>query len=466
MTALNQSALPQALHSVCRHINTLGGRAWLVGGCVRDLLHGLSPKDFDLEVYDLKPEALESALATLGRTGKVGAHFGVIKLWLDGLEVDVALPRTETKTGAGHQGFAVVSDPHLPTEKAVSRRDFTINAMMYDPLTNELQDLHNGRADLENKILRHVGPAFIEDPLRPLRAVQFAARFQMQLGHETAELCRTMLKEADSLPTSRIWGEWQKWSHAPFPSYGLKALQDSGWISLYPELQSMVDCPQDPRWHPEGCVWEHTLQVCDQAARIATDNDLNSRSREQLLFAALCHDLGKPSCTFADEDEHLHSPGHCGAGVELSEHLLRQIGAPGYVKQFVPPLVREHLVHMHGQPTDRAVRRLSCRLEPANIELWEMLVHADASGRAPTPPSRPALAWLEKARELRHNRSKPEPIITGKMLIQLGLKPGPVMGRLLKEAYAAQLDGEICDEPSALEWFKENGQKHTSQQHQ
>lgn len=457
MATLNISNLPQPTHQVCRYIADAGGRAWLVGGCVRDLLLGLSPKDFDIEVYGLKPDKLEHCLAKLGRTGKVGAHFGIIKLWLDDLEIDVALPRTEIKAGAGHRGFAVASDPHLSPEAATARRDFTINAMMFDPLSSELLDLHNGQADLEHKILRHVGAAFIEDPLRPLRAVQFAARFQLTLDERTAVLCKTMVNEAASLPASRIWSEWQKWSHAQHPSFGLRALQDSGWISLYPDLQAMPDCPQDPRWHPEGNVWEHTLQVCDQAARITVDYNLNRRTREQLLFAALCHDLGKPSTTYADDQEHLHSPGHCGAGLEPSENFLRQIGAPAYIMSHVLPLVREHLVHMHGQPTDRAVRRLSCRLEPANIELWEMLVQADASGRAPLPPSRPALAWLEKARKLKHHQNKPEPVLTGKMLIRMGIKPGPEMGRLLKEAYIAQLDGRFDDVESAIDWFKHHG---------
>lgn len=180
------------------------------------------------------------------------------------------------------------------------------------------------------------------------------------------------------------------------------------------------------------------------------------------MFAALCHDLGKPACTVADAHGALRSPGHSEAGIEPSEHFMRQIGAPGYVVRHALPLVREHLVHMHGRPTDRAVRRLANRLEPASIELWEMLVEADASGRAPLPASRPALAWLERARELKHHRGRPEPLLTGKILIRLGLEPGPRMGRLLQQAYIAQLDGRFDDQESAIAWFKQHSTKKES----
>lgn len=453
MTTLNTCELPKSLVVVCQHIADSGGKPWLVGGCVRDLLLGIKPKDFDIEVYGLKPAQLETVLAPLGKTEHVGKHFGVIKLWLSGMELDIALPRTEHKTAAGHRGFLVESNPDMKPETATLRRDFTINAMMYNPLDNTLLDFHGGQDDLSHKTLRHVGPAFIEDPLRPLRAMQFAARFQLRLDKKTAELCHSLLAEAETLPESRIWGEWQKWSHAPYPSCGLQALQDSGWLSIYPELAAMVGCAQDSRWHPEGDVWTHTLQVCDMAAVIADRNKRSIQPREQLIFAALCHDLGKPSCTFADESKKLRSPGHCEAGVKLSEQFLRQINAPKSIIQFVLPMVREHMTHMHGKPTARAIRRLAHRLAPSNIEFWEMLIEADASGRLPAPASRPALSWLREANRLKHHHNKPERILTGKILIGLGVSPGPAMGVAIRQAYEAQLDGEFDDRESAICWY-------------
>ncbi|MDQ6981515.1 MAG: tRNA nucleotidyltransferase [Mariprofundus sp.] len=454
MHEFNSAALPESLYTLCRQISIAGGHAWLVGGCVRDLILGIQPNDFDIEVFGLQQDELKRTLIELGRTELVGRHFGVFKLWMDKLEIDVALPRSEAKSGSGHRGFDISIDPNLPPEKASLRRDFTINAMMFDPLEKKLMDFYHGIKDIENSQLRHVSDAFSEDPLRPLRAMQFAARFRLKLDKQTAKRCKTMLAEADTLSTERIWGEWQKWSHAAFPSYGLQALGDSGWLSHYPELNTMLGCPQSHRWHPEGDVWTHTLQVCDQAARIADKNKLDDNITEYLLFSSLCHDLGKPACTVSGEPGEICSPGHSEAGISPAKRFLHKIGAPERVFKFIRPLVLDHITHLHGEPTPRAVRRLSHRLEPANIELWEMLVEADASGRSPAPPSRPALAWLQQASELNHHRSSPRPIVTGKLLLKLGMSSGPDIGRNIKKAYTAQLEGAFEDERTALNWLQ------------
>jgi len=451
---VNHTRLPEPIRQICRKVTEAGGQAWLVGGSVRDLILDIQPKDYDLEVYGLQAKELKSVLSKLGRTELVGRHFGVFKLWINHLEIDVALPRSESKSGSGHRGFDVSIDPGLPPEKASLRRDFTINAIMYDSMTHQIMDFHDGIKDIRNRILRHVSEAFHEDPLRPLRAMQFAARFRLRLDKATAKLCENMLGEVGTLSTERIWGEWQKWSHAAYPSYGLQALRDSGWLSLYPELQAMIDCPQSPRWHPEGDVWNHTLQVCDQAACIASRNNLDHATREHLLFAALCHDFGKPACTVHSESGAISSAGHSETGLAPAKRFLRNIGAPARLFPFIRPLVLDHITHLHGQPTPRAMRRLSHRLEPANIELWEMLVEADASGRSPAPLSRPALPWLQLAAELKHHRSSPHAIVSGKMLLNLGRTPGPEIGVLIKKAYAAQLEGQFDDEASALRWLR------------
>jgi len=455
MLELNATKLPESLLTLCRHIASGGGHAWLVGGCVRDLILGIKPKDFDLEVYGLQPDKLKTILRKHGRTELVGRHFGVFKCWADNLEVDVAMPRSESKSGSGHRGFEISIDPNLSPERASLRRDFSINAMMFDPLTDQIMDFHCGIKDIENRSLRHVSNAFHDDPLRPLRAMQFAARFRLKLEKQTAELCRTMLAEVNTLSTERIWSEWQKWSHAAFPSYGLEVLRDSGWLALYPELEAMIGCPQSPRWHPEGGVWTHTLQVCDQAARVADENHLDGNTTEYLLFSSLCHDLGKPLCTATDESGAICSPGHSEAGIPPAKRLMRKIGAPARLFEYIRPLVLDHITHLHGQPTPRAVRRLAHRLEPANITLWEMLVEADASGRHPAPPSRPALPWLRQATEMCHHYSPPQAIVNGKLLLQLEITaPGPRMGKIIKHAYSAQLEGAFDDEQSATIWLK------------
>jgi len=454
MPEFNSAAIPESLHKLCRHINIAGGHAWLVGGCVRDLILGIQPKDFDLEVFGLQQDKLKRTLIKLGRTELVGRHFGVFKLWLDKLEIDVALPRSEAKSGSGHRGFDISIDPNLPPEKASLRRDFSINAMMLDPLEHNIMDFHNGIKDLKNKTLRHVSNAFNEDPLRPLRAMQFAARFRLKLDKQTSKRCKIMLTEAGTLSTERVWGEWRKWSHAAFPSHGLQVLRDSGWLGLYPAIQALTGCPQPPRWHPEGDVWAHTLQVCDQASRIAALRNLDDDSTEYLLFAALSHDFGKPACTVSNASGQISSPGHSEAGIGPTEQFMSSIGAPSRLITYIRPLVLDHITHLHGEATPRAVRRLAHRLEPANIEMWEMLVEADASGRSPAPPSRPGLSWLKQAAEMNHHRSSPDAFVTGKLLLQLGMTPGPDMGMFIKKAYAAQLEGAFGDERSALKWLQ------------
>lgn len=457
VTEIDRDRLPPLAPELCQEFAHHGGRAFLVGGCVRDLVLGHPPKDVDIEVYGIEAEKLAALLAELGRVELVGRQFGVFKLWRNGHETDIALPRTETKTEAGHRGFDVTPDPFATPEAASLRRDFTINAMMYDPIKDELLDLHGGCNDLQKGILRHVSPAFAEDPLRVLRAMQFAARFDLSLHPDTATLCKSLLNEAQTLPPARIWIEWQKWCHAPAPSKGLEVLRQSGWVDLYPELEAMIDCPQDPRWHPEGDVWVHTLQVVNQAAAIALRYGWEDFVRETLLLAALCHDLGKPACTFSDDHGIIRSPGHSQEGMADSERFLNRINAPKRHIATILPLVQEHMTHMHGDATPRAVRHLSERLEPASIELWEALVEADASGRTPAPPSRPAIEWLKRAIRMQSHKRKPEPIVTGNMLIGLGITPGPEMGKLLDQAYRAQLDGSFTNEEGGRQWCRENG---------
>ncbi len=451
---MDPGTLPETVRKVCAYINRHGGRAWLVGGAVRDLCLGWRVRDLDLEVFGLPLQELLRILRDLGSCSQVGRRFGVIKLRIDGCEIDVSLPRRERKRGSGHRGFDVQVDPMLPVEIASQRRDFTINAMMFDPLDGTLLDFHGGRSDLRAACLRHVSSAFSEDPLRPLRAMQFAARLDFRLHPDTALLCRALLSEAESLPRERIWQEWHKWSQADAPDAGLRCLWDSGWIALYPCLRQMRGCPQDPVWHPEGDVWRHTLLVLRQAARIASERGLDADTRASLLFSALLHDVGKPSTTFHDANGRIRSSGHAEAAVPLVRTFLRRIGAPKSLFEHVIPLVREHLVHLHGKPTERAVRRLSHRLHPVHIEQWERLVEADASGREPLPKARPAISWLRVAERMRVSNGKPKPLVDGHMLMRMGIAPGVEMGRLLRKAYEAQLDACFDSKEAAERWCR------------
>ncbi|HIP07669.1 MAG TPA: CCA tRNA nucleotidyltransferase [Mariprofundaceae bacterium] len=449
------SKLPDVILSVCSVLAEAGGQAWLVGGCVRDLLLGIVPKDWDIEVFGLEEKKLESVLKALGHCEHVGKQFGVRKLWLDKLEIDIALPRKEIKTGQGHQGFDVQCDPHLAPEQATLRRDFTINAMMYDPLKKTLLDFHHGQQDLQHRKLKHVSSAFVEDPLRPLRAMQFAARFALALDKDTALLCEKLLVEAKTLPASRIWDEWLKWAKAEQPSFGLKALQDMGWDSLYPQLKALQSCPQDAFWHPEGDVWIHTCLVVDEARKLCSLRSLSEKDSITLVFAALCHDLGKPDVTFTNEEGKICSPNHGKAGVKSSLDFLHAISAPKGLVKKVKPLVCEHVAHFSGEPTTRAVKRLAKRLLPSNIKLWEILTEADSNGRHPAPPSRPALVWLNLAEGLGITLCEEPAIITGKLLLEWGMKASPAMGEMLRLAYEAQVEGEFANKTSAYKWFCE-----------
>jgi tRNA nucleotidyltransferase (CCA-adding enzyme) len=439
-------------------IQAAGGLPLIVGGAVRDMLLGHDSKDLDVEVYGLDVERLAVALAPFGRLDAVGRSFGVLKLRTPaGREFDFALPRRESKVGAGHRGFLAAPDPTMTPQEAAARRDFTINAMALTP-NGQVLDFFDGQADLRDHILRHTTAAFAEDPLRVLRGMQFAARFDMRLAPETAALGRALLPEAPTLAIERVWAEWWKWATKGVrPSAGLRALEETGWISLYPELVALIDCEQDALWHPEGDVWLHLLHVVDAAAAIAARDRLVGEERAVLLFAALCHDLGKPARTSHDPDGRIRSPGHDQAGVAPTESLLRRIGCPHGIAAQVVPLVREHMAHIGMTVTDRAVRRLALRLAPATIEQWGRLVEADHNGRPPLPPGNPGAEIVALAQRLGAAEGRPEPILKGRDLIAAGLmKPGPQLGALLRRAYQSQIDGVFATVEEGLAWAAQN----------
>lgn len=433
-----------------------GGRPYVVGGAVRDLLCGEPVKDVDIEVYGMPIEPLAELLAGFGRVDAVGRAFGILKLRLPGgHELDVSLPRRESKVGAGHRGFIATPDPAMTPREAAARRDFTWNALAFTP-EGELLDFFGGQADLAAGIIRHTSPAFAEDPLRVLRAMQFAGRFNMCLAPETAALCRTLLPEAAALPIERIWAEWQKWAlKSTVPAAGLRALREAGWVELYPALVALIGCPQDATWHPEGDTWVHTLHVCDAAARIAADAGLPHEQRLVLLFAALCHDLGKPSSTVIHADGRIRSPGHAHAGVAPAEAFLAQIGCPRSIVAQALPLIAEHMAHHGLETSPRAVRRLALRLSPATLQQWAWLVAADHSGRPPLPPGAPGQPILALAEQIGAADGRPAPILQGRHLLAAGLPPGPELGATLKRAYEAQIEGDFSTLEEALLWLEE-----------
>jgi tRNA nucleotidyltransferase (CCA-adding enzyme) len=341
----------------------------------------------------------------------------------------------------------VTGDPHLSIEDAARRRDFTINAIAWDPLTDEYLDPHDGRADLERRILRAVDArTFGEDSLRVLRAVQFAARFDCTLDSATFDLCRTI--PLDDLPCERIWGEVEKLlRQAPRPSIGLALARDLGIVErLWPELHALIDCPQDPEWHPEGDVWIHTLMVVD-GARQRID-DLPMPKQNAVMLGALLHDVGKPSTT-AFEDGRIRSRGHEAAGVPPATQVLDRLNVrtmEGFdVRREVLGIVAYHLApgswFKASQPVgDGAFRRLAAKVD---LELLARVAAADCAGRGGNHDCS-AMDWfLDRARALGVQHAPPAPLLMGRHLLDLGIRPGPGMGELLKQVYERQLDGDV-----------------------
>jgi tRNA nucleotidyltransferase (CCA-adding enzyme) len=455
--------LPENLQAILGALRG-AGRPRLVGGCVRDWLLGLETKDYDVEVAGLDFDTMHRILAPFGATDVVGRSFGVIKLNLGDSTLDFSLPRRESKTGAGHRGFAVAPDPTLSEAEAAARRDFTVNAMAYDPFAHRLIDPLGGQADLVAKRLRHAGPGFADDPLRVLRAFQLAARFDLQLAPETAGLARSIADTFAELPVERIWAEWEKWAtRSVRPSRGLAVLEESGWLRHFPEIAALRGTRQEPEWHPEGDVFTHTQHCLDALAQLPEWRRAGVERRRLLLFAVLAHDFGKPPTTLQAERRGVLrwiSPGHESAGGPLTESFLRRIGAPLDLAPPVVALVVSHLVHHHGTGpdfSDSQVRRLARRLDPATIDDLSLVMTADSLGRPPlqSPETLERIARLKsRAATLELEKSAPRPLIQGRDLIALGLRPGPTFKPVLDRAFEAQLDGAFTDGAGARVWLE------------
>jgi tRNA nucleotidyltransferase (CCA-adding enzyme) len=450
--------LPPRLRDVLDRTPGLAG-AYLVGGCVRDALLGRTVKDFDIEVFGTDYAALQTALSRWGRTDCVGRSFGVVKLSLrDGEQYDFSLPRRDSKVGPGHRGFEVEFDPGITPEEASSRRDFTINALMYDPRRGQLLDFHGGVEDIRARRLRHTSPAFVEDPLRVLRGMQFIGRFELEPDSSTIALCRTIASRQSELAVERIREEWWKWaSRSVSPGRGLRFLADCGWLDFYPELAALRGVPQDPEWHPEGDVWTHTLHCLDALVQQPGWRTADDSLRVILTLAVLLHDVGKPETThreMRDGRERIVSPGHEAAGGPLVDRFLDRLRSPNAIAERVRPLVVNHLAHLQAS-TGRSIRRLAVRLAPARIAELAEVMTADASGRPPRPAGEPpsVTAMLAMAAGMELQSSAPRPLLLGRHLVARGMRPGPQFSTLLDAAFQAQLDGEFCDVDGAERWL-------------
>jgi tRNA nucleotidyltransferase (CCA-adding enzyme) len=429
--------------AIAREAAARGGRALIVGGWVRDRLLERASKDIDVEVFGLPPGRLREMLAHFGPINAVGESFTVYKVG----GIDVSLPRRDSKTGPGHRGFSVDGDPSMTAAEAARRRDFTINAIALDPLTGEYIDPFDGRRDLDARILRAVDPrTFGDDSLRVLRAVQFAARFECELEPGTRTLCERI--PLDDLPAERIWGEIEKLLlQARRPSIGLRLAADLGVIRrLFPEVEAMIGCAQEPEWHPEGDVWVHTLMVVDEArSRI---DGLDHPRQVTVMLGALCHDLGKPPTT-AFIDGRIRSMDHEQAGVAPSVRLLDTLNVHSIggfdVRRQVLGIVAHHLKPLSffkavPRAGDGAFRRLALKVD---LELLARVALSDCLGRDGSFDCSGIQWFLERARALGVEHQPPAPLLMGRHLLELGLRPGPRLGAILRQVYEQQLDGRV-----------------------
>ena len=460
--------LSPALKRIVRDLDATGYSALIAGGAVRDTLLGLDPKDIDIEVYGISYDALVDFLKAHGRVDLVGKSFGVVKFQAlgnntgEGDACDFSVPRRDSKIGPGHRDFQTTLDPSITPQEAACRRDFTINAMAFDPIRGKLLDFFGGQEDLKNRILRATSSAFSEDPLRVLRGMQFVCRFDLTIDPATAELSRAIASEYSTLPKERVAEEFMKWAtKSTHPGRLADYLADTGWLVHFPEVDKMRGVPQDPEWHPEGDVAIHTMLVLNEAARIADRDGVQGDNRAVLLFAALAHDFAKADTTaLRERDGRMRWTAwdHEPQGGPKARDFLTRIGIKSSIVDQVVKLVENHLAHasIGADVTPRAVRRLAVRIAPASIAQLIRLMEADASGRPPRPPGLPdGAALIRDVAAAQSVADEPQPpLILGRhVLPYFADRPGPHIGEVTRAAYEAQSDGEFSTEEEALAWL-------------
>lgn len=476
------SFVAKKIEDFARIVQKEGGRAFLVGGAARDEIMGREIKDYDIEIYGLSPEKVRNITRDFFKKyDEVGASFGVLKTKIGETDIDISLPRKESKTGAGHKDFSINVDINLSLEEALERRDFTINALAKDIITNEIYDYFGGLDDIKNRILRVVSKEkFKEDPLRALRAVQFVGRFGLMVEEETSRLIREIVPEMKHLSRERLREEWVKlFLKSEKPSLGLQTAMEWGIFHyMHPEITVLPLTPQDPQWHPEGDVWIHTLKTVDEASTIVREEHLPDRDALIVLLAAFCHDFGK-ILTTKEEGERITSRGHEKAGIELADKFLFEIGIEKSLREPILKLISQHMkpsiyyvkeTQKEEKITDGAIRKLASRIYPATIKQLIFLAKADHFGRGyfldPSEPEKsfisrdyPAGNWLlERARQLDIFENKPSPILFGRDLIALGFEPSPAFGKIIKLAEELHVKGKTREEViSSIARLKDEG---------
>ncbi len=444
--------LCQAVFDFAAEVKKAGGQAFFVGGAVRDQLLGLTPKDFDIEVHGLDSAHVETLAKKLGPAQSIGLSFGILKISNAGHDIDISLPRRETKTGAGHRDFSVGIDPQMGLTEAARRREYTISAIYLNIVTGQLEDPYHGAADLRKKLLRMVDKkTFVEDPLRLLRGMQLVARFGLTVDPDTLTAMQEIVPNMGHLSAERVRTEWQKLVLAERPSLGLQLGRTSGYIEQWlPELSALWTTPQDPRHHPEGNVWDHTLLVIDRICGLAAVAKATPDVQLILALSALAHDLGKPDTTRNVEGRFV-SLSHESVGLTATESLLVRLGFEEKLRRRVGALVRNHLrpdqifqaARAGIEPKLSVFRRLIHDLRPATLPEAIFLATADQLGRGPWPRPDGLMAMPEHydglewwtATIAKNKLDQPlEPILWGHDLVARGWPAGPMIGEAVRLA--------------------------------
>jgi len=435
----------QPIQQIIDTVAQAGGTVLLVGGAVRDLLLHIPVKDLDIEVHGLALEQLETVLKQFGPVSLVGKSFGVLRL--HGLDADWSVPRSDS---AGRKP-TVTFDPNLDLQGAFIRRDLTINALGINLQTFELIDPFNGAHDLHNKLLSAPDKDFFaQDPLRLFRVMQFIGRFAMQPDAQLNTICASM--DISTISTERIEIEFEKLLlKSARPSLGIKWLREIARLQeIMPELYRTIGIEQNVEYHPEGDVFEHTMQAIDAAARLHYEND---QEKLLVMYAVLCHDLGKITASFIKHGK-IVSHGHAQEGVPLAKQLLKRITRNVDLVTGVVLLVYHHmdpLGFVQNKAGASAYKRLARKLAPhVTLRILSKVNTADQQGRNGTSHE-PLTTISDITREFIANAQKAgvlegieQPILHGRDLLDV-IAPGAELGELVKHAYEIQLDQGIRD---------------------
>jgi len=454
---------------ICQRLQQAGHQAVFAGGCVRDALLGKAPNDWDIAT-SAPPEQVEALFAP--HTVAVGKQFGIIVVVMPGGEdYEVATFRGESEyTDGRHPGKI----HFVPMAEDVKRRDFTVNALLYDPLEKRIHDFVGGIPDLKAGILRAVGEPlcrFTEDKLRVLRAIRFAANLGFDIEPETFRAVKQIAPEVRAaVSAARIAAELDKMLVNGHAAAAMALLESSGLLEqLFPELAAMVGVQQPPQFHPEGDVWQHTLKLLgflDETVRRCRTNGecaspatrlddqwrLCQASADEvrgLAWAALLHDVGKPGTFFQAEDR-IHFNGHDALGATISEEFLKRLRMPNNLVDLVDYLVAGHM-NVITLPKARVATRLRKYLDPRFPLLLEInRLDSLASFGGLELHDAIAAEWRQEAIKPPHKK----PTITGNDLIVLGLKPSPRFGEILQHAEDHELEHPFRDHDDAIAWLK------------